>query len=112
MWLVSLGVHLTPEQIEKMRAIGLRLDRAGTFWHEGTAVTHPRQRPVYDMSLAPHRHERISAQYRSPAFLPAWYERWRAFLHGLPGTGAPVRIVEVAPVRSPGCKPTFMLLES
>jgi hypothetical protein len=32
------------EQIEKMRAIGLRLDRAGTFWHEGTAVSHPRLR--------------------------------------------------------------------
>jgi len=30
--------------IEKMRAIGLRLDRAGTFWHEGTAVSHPRLR--------------------------------------------------------------------
>ena len=27
-----------------MRAIGLRLDRAGTFWHEGAAVTHPRLR--------------------------------------------------------------------
>ncbi len=27
-----------------MRAIGLRLDRAGTFWHEGSAVTHPRLR--------------------------------------------------------------------
>jgi len=35
---------LTPELIEKMRAIGLRLDRAGTFWHEGTPVTHPRLR--------------------------------------------------------------------
>jgi hypothetical protein len=32
------------EMIEKMRAIGLRLDRAGTFWHQGTAVTHPRLR--------------------------------------------------------------------
>ena len=30
--------------IEKLRAIGLRLDRSGTFWHEGTAVTHPRLR--------------------------------------------------------------------
>ena len=30
--------------IEKFRAIGLRLDRGGTFWHEGTAVTHPRLR--------------------------------------------------------------------
>src|SRR4051812_2362009 len=30
--------------IEKMRAIGLRLDRSGTFWHEGAAVTHPRLR--------------------------------------------------------------------
>lgn len=37
-------MQLTPEQIEKMRAIGLRLDRTGTFWHEGTAVTHPRLR--------------------------------------------------------------------
>jgi hypothetical protein len=35
---------LTPEQIEKMRAIGLRLDRAGTFWHDGAPVTHPRLR--------------------------------------------------------------------
>jgi len=37
-------MQLTPELIEKMRAIGLRLDRTGTFWHEGTAVTHPRLR--------------------------------------------------------------------
>ena len=37
-------MQLTPEQIEKMRAIGLRLDRAGTFWHEGTTVSHPRLR--------------------------------------------------------------------
>jgi hypothetical protein len=35
---------LTPEQIERMRAIGLTLDRAGTFWHDGSAVTHPRLR--------------------------------------------------------------------
>ena len=35
---------LTEEMIEKMRAIGLRLDRSGTFWHEGAAVTHPRLR--------------------------------------------------------------------
>jgi hypothetical protein len=34
----------TPEQIEQMRAIGLRLDRSGTFWHQGTTVTHPRLR--------------------------------------------------------------------
>jgi hypothetical protein len=34
-------VELTPELIEKLRAIGLRLDRAGTFWHEGAPVTHP-----------------------------------------------------------------------
>jgi hypothetical protein len=37
-------VQLTPEQIERMRAIGLRLDRAGTFWHDGSAVAHPRLR--------------------------------------------------------------------
>lgn len=30
--------------IEKMRAIGLRLDRDGTFWQEGAAVTHARLR--------------------------------------------------------------------
>jgi hypothetical protein len=35
---------MTEAMIEKMRAIGLRLDRAGTFWHEGTAVSHPRLR--------------------------------------------------------------------
>src|SRR5689334_19975835 len=34
----------TPEQLERMRAIGLSLDRAGTFWHEGTSVSHPRLR--------------------------------------------------------------------
>jgi hypothetical protein len=37
-------MELTPELIEKMRAIGLRLDRAGTFWHQGAPVTHPRLR--------------------------------------------------------------------
>jgi hypothetical protein len=35
---------LPPELLEKMRAIGLRLDRTGTFWHQGAAVTHPRLR--------------------------------------------------------------------
>lgn len=34
----------TEAQIEKMRTIGLRLDRAGTFWQEGAAVTHARLR--------------------------------------------------------------------
>jgi hypothetical protein len=37
-------VAFTPEMLEKMRAIGLRLDKAGTFWHEGTSVSHPRLR--------------------------------------------------------------------
>jgi hypothetical protein len=35
---------MDPELLEKMRAIGLRLDKSGTFWHQGTAVTHPRLR--------------------------------------------------------------------
>jgi hypothetical protein len=35
---------LTEEQIEQLRAIGLRLDRAGTFWHRGAPVTHARLR--------------------------------------------------------------------
>jgi hypothetical protein len=35
---------LTPEQIERMRAIGLRLDRAGRFWHDGVEITHARLR--------------------------------------------------------------------
>lgn len=39
-----MPVELTSEQIEKMRAIGLVLDRSGTLWHEGSAVTHPRLR--------------------------------------------------------------------
>jgi len=37
-------MQLTPEQIEKMRANGLRLDREGTFWQEGAPVTHERLR--------------------------------------------------------------------
>ncbi len=37
-------MQFTPEQLEKMRAIGLRLDRAGAFWHEDTTVSHPRLR--------------------------------------------------------------------
>jgi hypothetical protein len=37
-------MQLTPEQLEKMRAIGLRLDRAGRFWHDGAEVTHGRLR--------------------------------------------------------------------
>lgn len=37
-------MELTPELIEQMRAIGLRLDRAGTFWHDGAPVTHARLR--------------------------------------------------------------------
>jgi hypothetical protein len=41
---VPLTATLTEAMIEKMRAIGLRLDRSGTFWHEGAAVTHPRLR--------------------------------------------------------------------
>ena len=35
---------LTPELLEKMRQIGLRLDRTGVFWHGGSAVSHPRLR--------------------------------------------------------------------
>jgi hypothetical protein len=41
-------MEFTPEMIEKMRAIGLRLDKEGTFWQtddSGTAsVTHARLR--------------------------------------------------------------------
>lgn len=36
--------QLTPELLERMRAIGLRLDRSGTFHHEGATVDHPRLR--------------------------------------------------------------------
>lgn len=34
-------VQLTPEQIERLRQTGIRLDREGRFWHEGAQVTHP-----------------------------------------------------------------------
>lgn len=37
-------MQLTPEQIEKMRQIGLKLDRAGVFWQADEKVTHPRLR--------------------------------------------------------------------
>lgn len=36
--------ELTPELLEKMRQIGLRLDRAGVFWHGGSPITHVRLR--------------------------------------------------------------------
>ncbi|HMG55848.1 MAG TPA: hypothetical protein VK601_20250 [Kofleriaceae bacterium] len=36
--------EFTEEMIEKLRAIGLRLDRSGKFWHQGAEVTHPRLR--------------------------------------------------------------------
>ncbi|MCA9674816.1 MAG: hypothetical protein H6709_05855 [Kofleriaceae bacterium] len=38
------GAPLPPELLEKFRTIGLRLDRAGRFWHQGVEVTHPRLR--------------------------------------------------------------------
>ena len=31
-----------PEWLERLRDIGLRLDRDGRFWHQGGEVTHPR----------------------------------------------------------------------
>ena len=37
-------MQFTPEQLERMRAIGLTLDRAGTFWQGGAPVTHARLR--------------------------------------------------------------------
>jgi hypothetical protein len=36
--------QITEAMIERMRAIGLRLDRSGTFWQDGVAVTHLRLR--------------------------------------------------------------------
>ena len=32
---------LSPEFIEKLRQTGIRLDRNGRLWHEGTEITHP-----------------------------------------------------------------------
>ncbi len=32
--------QLTPEQIERFRQTGIRLDREGRFWHEGAVVAH------------------------------------------------------------------------
>ena len=40
----GLPPGLTPEMIETMRTIGLTLDRAGTLWHQGTAIAHARLR--------------------------------------------------------------------
>lgn len=33
-------MELTPEQLEKFRQTGIRLDREGRFWHEGEEITH------------------------------------------------------------------------
>ena len=35
---------MTPDELERFRTIGLRLDRAGRFWHDGAPVTHARLR--------------------------------------------------------------------
>lgn len=35
---------LTPELLEQMRQVGLRLDRTGTLWHQNAEVAHPRLR--------------------------------------------------------------------
>lgn len=35
---------MPPELLERFRAIGLRLDRDGQFWHEGQRVEHARLR--------------------------------------------------------------------
>ncbi len=35
-------VSLSPEQIERLRQSGIRLDREGRLWHEGQEVTHKR----------------------------------------------------------------------
>lgn len=40
----GLPPGMTPELLEQMRTIGLRLDRAGTLWHADAAVTHDRLR--------------------------------------------------------------------
>lgn len=37
-------MSIPPELIEKFRAIGLRIDRAGKVWHQGEEVSHPRLR--------------------------------------------------------------------
>jgi hypothetical protein len=35
-------MEISPDLLERLRAIGLRLDKRGAFWHAGTQVTHPR----------------------------------------------------------------------
>jgi uncharacterized protein len=37
---MSEEFKLTPEQIERFRQTGIRLDREGRFWHEGAEVSH------------------------------------------------------------------------
>lgn len=40
-------MQLTPEQIEKLRQSGIRLDAEGRFWHEGAEVTHGGMRAAF-----------------------------------------------------------------
>ncbi len=40
----GLPAGLTPELLEKMREVGLKLDRAGVLWHQGVEVSHARLR--------------------------------------------------------------------
>ncbi|MBK9071018.1 MAG: hypothetical protein IPL79_08460 [Myxococcales bacterium] len=39
---LGLVAHVTPEQFEQWRSIGLRLDRQGRFWHQDGLVEHRR----------------------------------------------------------------------
>ena len=40
----GLPAGLTPELLEKMREVGLKLDRTGALWHQGVEVAHARLR--------------------------------------------------------------------
>ena len=43
---MSDDAPLPPEVIERLRTIGLRIDRTGRMWHQGDEVTHAGLRRV------------------------------------------------------------------
>src|SRR4051812_35797066 len=42
-----MNAPLSDAEIERLRQSGIRLDREGRFWHEGTVVTHAGMRAAF-----------------------------------------------------------------
>ncbi len=85
--------RIPPELIERWRRTGLRLDREGRLWHEGSQVTHPRLRRAIlswldrdpdghtVIRLGPERHAEIEIEDTELLATSARWSGDRALLH-------------------------------